>query len=74
MAGVHPVRALLNRRNVARDGRFTNVIFPHHSIGRNLIYQGGVRERLTADGFQFWDRGNNWEGLIHPAGARAGYS
>ncbi len=74
MALVHRLRAVLDRRNVARSGDFTNVVFLHHSTGRNLIRQGGVRERLTAAGFRFWDHDYNWEGLTRPDGTRAGYS
>ncbi|MDH4135794.1 MAG: hypothetical protein OEW09_03625, partial [Anaerolineae bacterium] len=57
-----------------RGGDFTNVIFLHHSTGRNLIRQGGVRERLTAAGFQFWDHDYNFEGLTRPDSTRARYS
>jgi len=73
VAFVHRVRALLDHRRVSRSGDFTNVIFLHHSTGRNLIRQGGVRERLTAAGFQFWDHDYNFEGLTRPDGIRAGY-
>lgn len=69
----HRIRALLDRTPVEQQD-FTNVIFLHHSVGRGLIYQGGVRERLTAAGFQFWDHDYNWEGLIRPDGTRTGYS
>lgn len=74
MVLTHRVQALLDRASVERQGDFTNVIFLHHSTGRNLIRQGGVRERLTAAGFQFWDHDYNYEGLIRPDGTRTGYS
>jgi hypothetical protein len=74
MAIVHRVQALLADRDVHSSGDFTNVIFLHHSVGRNLIDQGGVRERLTAAGFQFWDHDYNWEGLSRPDGTLTGYS
>jgi len=74
MALVHHVRALWDRTPAERRGDFTNVIFLHHSTGRNLIHQGGVRERLTEAGFQFWDHDYNFEGLTRPDGALAGYS
>lgn len=74
MAVLHRVQAILHRNNVVRRGDFTNIIFLHHSVGRNLIQQGGVRERLTAAGFQFWDHDYNWEGLTRPDGTLAGYS
>ncbi len=74
MAVVHRARALLDHGNVVGSGDFTNVIFLHHSTGRNLINQGRVRERLTEAGFQLWDHDYNWEGLIRPDGTRTGYS
>lgn len=70
----HRIQALLDRKPVEQQGDFTNVIFLHHSTGRNLIRQGGVRERLTEAGFQFWDHDYNYEGLIRPDGTRTGYS
>lgn len=70
----HRIQALLHRDSVERRGDFTGVIFLHHSTGRNLIRQGGVRERLTAAGFQFWDHDYNYEGLSGPDGQRTGYS
>ncbi|MDW8068899.1 MAG: hypothetical protein RML46_08305 [Anaerolineae bacterium] len=74
MALLHRVRAIIHRGDVVRYGNFTNVIFLHHSVGRNLIHQGGVRERLTEAGFHFWDHDYNWEGLTRPDGTLAGYS
>lgn len=74
MALTHHLKALLDRTSTEQRGDFTDVIFLHHSTGRNLISQGSVRERLTEAGFQFWDHDYNWEGLTRPDGARAGYS
>jgi hypothetical protein len=74
MAALHHGRAFLDHKNAVRGGNFTNVIFLHHSTGRALIQEGGVRERLTAAGFQFWDHDYNWEGLSRPDGTLAGYS
>ncbi len=74
MAVVHRLHALADHDDVASTGDWDNVIFLHHSTGRNLIQQGGVRERLTAAGFQFWDHDYNYEGLIGPDGQRTGYS
>jgi hypothetical protein len=69
-------QAMLDRGRVAdsSQGEFTNVIFLHHSTGHNLIEQGGVRERFTAAGYQFWDHGYNRAGLRNPAGEYTGYS
>lgn len=74
MRTVHRIRAVLNHAGVKREGNFTNVVFLHHSVGRNLINQGQVRQYLSAAGFQFWDHDYNWEGLIYPDGTRTGYS
>jgi hypothetical protein len=71
---VHRIGALLDHQSIIRQGDFTNVIFLHHSTGRNLIQQGGVREQLAEAGFQFWDHDYNFEGLIGPDGTRTGYS
>jgi hypothetical protein len=39
------------------------IMFLHHSTGHNLIEQGGVREGLTALGYEFYDHGYNGDGL-----------
>lgn len=69
-------RAVLDSRNVtgSNRGNWTDVIFLHHSVGTNLIEQGGVREKLTAAGFDFWDHGYMWQRLGRPDGARTNYS
>jgi len=68
--------AILRRSSVAATARgdYTNVIFLHHSTGQNLIEQGGVRERFSEAGYQFWDHGYNGEGLRRPDGSYTGYS
>jgi hypothetical protein len=43
--------------------RFRKIIFLHHSTGEALIAEGGVRERLTALGYEFYDHGYNDDGL-----------
>jgi hypothetical protein len=50
----------------------TRVVFLHHSCGKNLIEQGGVREGLTQLGYEFYDHGYNEEGLRLPDGSYAG--
>jgi hypothetical protein len=67
-------RAVLDRPATTAGGDFTNVIFLHHSVGRNLIEQGGVRELFGAAGYDFWDHGYNHQGLTRPDGTPAGYS
>lgn len=48
------------------------IIFLHHSCGQNLIAQGGVREGLTALGYEFYDHGYNEEGLVLADGTWTG--
>jgi hypothetical protein len=67
-------RAVLDSSSVETSGDYGNVIFLHHSTGRNLIAQGGVRERLSEAGFEFWDHDYNDEGLTRPDGEPTGYS
>ena len=73
---VSVARAVANSRSVSSysRGKWTNVIFLHHSTGRNLIQQGQVRERLAAAGYDFWDHDYNSEGLGRPDGSRTDYS
>ena len=70
----HLGRTLLGSRAMANEGNFTNVIFIHHSTGRNLIAQGNVRPLFTKAGYDFWDHDYNRIGLTRPDGAPAGYS
>jgi len=55
-------------------GDYRNIVFLHHSVGNNLIEQGGVRELFTAAGYQFWDQGYNWQQLRDPSGHTTGYA
>lgn len=48
------------------------IIFLHHSCGANLIVQGGVREGLTARGYDFCDHGYNDDGLVLADGSWTG--
>jgi hypothetical protein len=48
------------------------IIFLHHSCGHNLIEEGGVREQLTALGYEFSDHGYNGDGLRLPDGSYTG--
>lgn len=72
----HLGRAVFDSRSVSSysHGDFTNVIFLHHSTGHRLIEQGGVRERFTEAGYDFWDHDYTWPGLRRPDGSPAGYS
>ena len=55
-------------------GDYRNIVFLHHSVGGNLINQGGVREAFAAAGYQFWDHDYNYLGLRAPDGQYTGYS
>lgn len=48
------------------------ILFMHHSTGANLIREGGVREGLSALGYEFSDHGYNEEGLFDPRGDPTG--
>jgi len=50
----------------------TSIIFLHHSCGENLINEGGVREGLTALGYEFYDHGYNGDGLRLADGSYSG--
>jgi hypothetical protein len=65
--------AVLNSSSVSGDGDFTNVIFLHHSTGRNLIEHGRVRELFTEQGYDFWDHDYNGIGVMRPDASPAGF-
>lgn len=73
-AFVSTCKAVLDSSSVKVDSDFTNVIFLHHSTGRNLIEEGKVREAFTAAGYDFWDHGYNDRGLTRPDGTPSGYN
>jgi hypothetical protein len=56
----------------AETGDFGRIILLHHSVGANLIAQGGVRERLTELGYEFYDHGYNDDGLVLADGTSSG--
>ncbi len=60
---------------VVPDGSYTSVIFLHHSVGQALIAEGDVRRLFAERGYQFWDHGYNYQGLMRSDGtpARASY-
>jgi hypothetical protein len=53
-------------------GDLSRVIFLHHSVGANLIEQGGIRQRLTDLGYEFYDHGYNDDGLVLADGTWTG--
>jgi hypothetical protein len=63
-----------NTVKLSSTGDYRNVVFLHHSVGTNLIEQGGVRELFTSAGYQFWDQGYNWQQLRDPDGRTTGYA
>jgi hypothetical protein len=68
------IKAVQDRHSVAPGDDLTNIIFLHHSTGRNLIRQGNVRRRLSEAGYQFWDHDYNAQGLTRPDGMSVGYN
>ena len=70
------ISAVTRRSAVTQSstGDYRNIVFLHHSVGSNLIEQGGVRELFTAAGYQFWDQGYNWQQLRDPNGRTTGYA
>ena len=55
--------------------RLDDVVFLHHSVGRNLIEKGNLRQLLTNRGYQLYDQGYNEEDGLHvPDGSRADYT
>jgi hypothetical protein len=73
-ATISLVRALLNYQTESQALGYRNVVFLHHSVGANLINEGGVRELFAQVGYQFWDHDYNWRGLRAPNGQYTGYS
>jgi hypothetical protein len=70
------IKAVMDRQSVREtsQGKLSNVIFLHHSVGRNLIEQGNLRQEFSAAGYQFWDHDYNDTGLTDFNGNPAGYS
>ncbi len=68
-------QAVLHRQDVLAytRGEYTNIIFLHHSVGRNLIEQGRIREAFRERGYAFWDQDYNHRGLRNPEGESTGY-
>jgi hypothetical protein len=54
------------------SARPMRIIFLHHSCGHDLIEHGGVREGLTALGYEFYDHGYNDDGLRLADGSYTG--
>jgi hypothetical protein len=65
--------AVLRSPSVTSNGDFTNIIFLHHSVGRDLIEQGGVRELFAEKGYEFWDHDYNGIGVRRPDGSSPGF-
>jgi hypothetical protein len=57
---------------LAPEAAFRRVIFLHHSVGESLIDEGGVRQRLTGLGYEFYDHGYNDDGLVLADGTWTG--
>lgn len=54
---------ILPFQGTAQAQTTTTIIWLHHSVGYGIIDGGGVREGLTALGYEFYDHGYNGDGL-----------
>lgn len=72
----NPVKMVVNGKKIAQQstGDFTNIVFLHHSTGKNLIQQGHLVDLLAQDGYALWDHGYNYPGLIDPQRQDLGYN
>ncbi len=70
------LKVLADQKNVSalNQGEFTNLIFLHHSVGDNIISQGGLRELLAQSGIHMTDQDYIEYGLSGPDGAFRGYT
>lgn len=68
--------AILDSKHVKNlnNGEFSNIIFVHHSVGRNLITVGNLRELLANEDLKLSDQDYNYNGLTDPDGKKKGYS
>jgi hypothetical protein len=72
---ISTIQAIGNHSAITQNaGDFRDIVFLHHSVGTNLIDEGGVRELFNQAGYKFWDHGYNWQGLRDPSGKNTGYS
>jgi hypothetical protein len=71
-----PVNAARGRETVMSysQGDYKNIVFLHHSIGRNIILDGDLREMFSQAGYYFWDQDYNPIGLRDPAGNYTNYA
>jgi len=72
----HQVRAVLASGSVKRynQGNYTSIFFLHHSVGRNLLSDGRIRETLNQDGYFLWDQDYNEYDVTGPDGQSTGWS
>jgi hypothetical protein len=75
-AALSLVKAAMDSGNVRAKsrGHYSNIVFLHHSVGRELIRQGRLRDRLADAGFDFYDHDYNSPGFTRPDGHPSGYS
>lgn len=66
------VPTALPKQNGRTNGSAKTIIFLHHSSGANLIEQGGVRQRFSQLGYEFFDHGYNGDGLVLADGTWTG--
>ncbi|MRR52731.1 MAG: hypothetical protein EG825_17810, partial [Rhodocyclaceae bacterium] len=70
------VSALSDSRDVKslNQGKVTNVVFLHHSVGDNLLEQTDLRDQLGQAGLSLWDHDYNYYGLTGADGQPSGYN
>ncbi len=70
------LKVLADRKNVSalNQGEYTNLIFLHHSVGDNIIAQGGLRDLLSQSGIHMTDQDYIEYGLSGPDGVFRGYT
>ncbi len=59
--------------NFEKNTGYKNIIFLHHSTGRNLVEEGSVRKLLTEKGYQFYTHDYNSIGLTDPHGKKLNF-
>jgi len=55
---------------IQQSGKLKDLIFLHHSTGRNLIKEGSLRALLAKKSYRLWDHDYNAIGLTDPAGRK----
>lgn len=62
----------VSNAEVKSTGDFSNLLFLHHSTGRNIVKEGNMRELLREKNLYLWDHDYNSVGLTDPNGKKLG--